>query len=114
MTLELLLKHLGDAVKRHLDYLDIDNIEGGTILPREVNDDEVVYQLIIKRGKDKPIAGVEQQPSSTSKTCPRCPRCKSTSAGCEFFDEGTCRGVVYPTYPPQYDPCVFSQTTNCR
>lgn len=36
-----------------------------------------------------------------------CPRCKSTKDGCEFFDNGICRGVVYTTYPPQYDPCVF-------
>lgn len=54
MTIEFLLEHLGDAVKRHLDYLEIYNIDGGTILPCEVKDDEVVYQLIIKRAKDKP------------------------------------------------------------
>lgn len=37
-----------------------------------------------------------------------CPRCKPSNRGCEFFnDDGSCRGVVYPTSPPQYDPCVF-------
>ena len=38
-----------------------------------------------------------------------CPRCKKSKEGCEFYDKGTCRGIVYPTYPPQYDPCVFEK-----
>lgn len=38
-----------------------------------------------------------------------CPRCKNSKNGCEFYDKGTCRGIVYPTYPPQYDPCVFER-----
>lgn len=39
----------------------------------------------------------------------KCPRCKNSKDGCEFYDKGTCRGVCYPTYPPQYDPCVFEK-----
>ena len=39
----------------------------------------------------------------------KCPRCKNSKNGCEFYDKGTCRGIVYPTYPPQYDPCVFER-----
>ncbi len=39
----------------------------------------------------------------------KCPRCKNSKNGCEFYDKGTCRGIVYPTYPPQYDPCVFEK-----
>lgn len=25
----------------------------------------------------------------------------------ELLDGGVCKGVVHPTNPPQYDPCVF-------
>lgn len=39
----------------------------------------------------------------------KCPRCKNSKDGCEFYDKGTCRGICYPTYPPQYDPCVFEK-----
>lgn len=39
----------------------------------------------------------------------RCPHCKNSKNGCEFYDKGTCRGICYPTYPPQYDPCVFEK-----
>lgn len=39
----------------------------------------------------------------------KCPRCKNSKNGCEFYDKGTCRGIVYSTYPPQYDPCVFEK-----
>ncbi len=118
MTLELLLKHLEDAIKRHLDYLEIEDVEGGSIFPHEINDDEVTYRLVIKRKKQD---GAEKSKSletpsvsnrllvesPSSPVAKNCPRCKSTSAGCEFFDNGICRGVVYPTYPPQYDKCVF-------
>lgn len=38
-----------------------------------------------------------------------CPRCRKSKEGCEFYDKGTCRGIVYPTYPPQFDPCVFEK-----
>ena len=47
-----------------------------------------------------------------SRVARRCPRCKSSAAGCEFLDGETCKGVVYPTCPPQYDPCVFLDSTN--
>lgn len=40
----------------------------------------------------------------------RCPRCKTKREGCEFLQvNGECRGVVYPTYPPQYPKCVFDK-----
>ena len=38
-----------------------------------------------------------------------CPRCRKSKEGCEFYDKGTCRGICYPTYPPQFDPCVFEK-----
>lgn len=44
--------------------------------------------------------------SSKKKTCTRCKQCKD---GCEFYDKGICRGVVYPTNPPQYDKCEFDE-----
>jgi len=35
-----------------------------------------------------------------------CPRGKTNSKECEFLDkDGTCSGIVYPTYPPQLDRC---------
>jgi len=43
---------------------------------------------------------------SGKKTCRRCKQCKD---GCEFYDKGICRGVVYPTNPPQYDKCEFDE-----
>lgn len=41
-----------------------------------------------------------EQPPTT------CLRGMTSSEGCEFLDhDGTCMGVCYPTYPPQYDKC---------
>lgn len=130
MTLELLMKHLAEAVKMHLDYLEIDanDIKGGAVIPHEINDDEVTYRLVIKRGKNvvkydepnqpvktddgttelKPTAStaINAQPTASQK--PRCcSRGKTSELGCEYFDNGICRGICYPTYPPQYDPCMF-------
>ena len=35
-----------------------------------------------------------------------CPRGKTSPKECEFLDKnGTCTGIVYPTYPPQRDMC---------
>ena len=46
--------------------------------------------------------------STTSTGC--CPRCKSQREGCEFLQsDGECRGIVYPTYPPQYPKCVYDK-----
>lgn len=48
---------------------------------------------------------------ATSTSAPRCPRGKSDNCGCEFLDtDGTCKGIVFPTYPPQYDICPFTIT----
>ncbi len=41
-----------------------------------------------------------------------CRRWESGGDGCEFNDNGVCRGVVYPTYPPQYDDCIFHSKGN--
>ncbi|MBO6031894.1 MAG: hypothetical protein J6Q22_10675 [Prevotella sp.] len=39
-----------------------------------------------------------------------CPRCKSKKGGCEFLQEnGECHGIVCPTYPPQYQKCVYER-----
>lgn len=43
---------------------------------------------------------------------PTCMRCKSCKDGCEFYDRGFCRGVVYPTYPPKYKRCEFENNGN--
>lgn len=52
--------------------------------------------------------------AGTSDTSRKCPRCKASALGCEFNDGGVCKGVVYPTNPPQYDPCVFGSRTEAR
>ena len=128
MTLEFLMKHVTDAVKMHLDYLEIDAIDGGSILPHEINDDEVIYRLVVKRAKNRAMAtlkthddqiatltpSISSACTSTSDACRKCPRYKSTERDCEFFDNGICRGVVYPTYPPQYDPCVYTNRLEAR
>lgn len=41
-----------------------------------------------------------------------CMRGKSCKDGCEFYDRGFCRGVCYPTYPPQYKKCDFENNGN--
>ena len=41
-----------------------------------------------------------------------CPRCKRSKETCEYYDNGICRGVVYATYPPQYDMCVYKTPSN--
>ena len=38
-----------------------------------------------------------------------CPRGYHSKLGCQSYDKGTCRGICYPTYPQQYDPCVFEE-----
>ena len=52
------------------------------------------------------INGISSVPNTNRKTCRRCKQCKD---GCEFYDKGICRGIVYPTYPPQYDKCEFDK-----
>ena len=46
------------------------------------------------------------------KSTPHCMRGKSCKDGCEFYDRGFCRGVCYPTYPPQYKRCEFENNGN--
>lgn len=46
-------------------------------------------------------------------TVKRCPRGRDRMRGCEFLQpDGKCHGVCYPTYPPQYDDCVFDFRVN--
>lgn len=52
------------------------------------------------------IVGGGPVDDSKKKTCIRCKQCKD---GCEFYDNGICRGVVYPTNPPQYGKCEFDK-----
>ena len=52
------------------------------------------------------VNGISSVPNTNRKTCRRCKQCKD---GCEFYDKGICRGIVYPTYPPQYDKCEFDK-----
>ena len=52
------------------------------------------------------VNGISSIPNTNRKTCRRCKQCKD---GCEFYDKGICRGIVYPTYPPQYDKCEFDK-----
>ena len=55
---------------------------------------------------DKWTVNMEFIDANKKKTCKRCKQCKD---GCEFYDKGICRGVVYPTNPPQYDKCEFDK-----
>lgn len=59
---------------------------------------------------------IETQDSSTCLCAKSCPRCKTSPNGCEFLESTTrlCKGVCYPTHPPQYDPCVFLTSTNTK
>lgn len=52
------------------------------------------------------VNGISFVPNTNRKTC-RC--CKTCKEGCEFYDKGICRGIVYPTNPPQYDKCEFDK-----
>ena len=36
-----------------------------------------------------------------------CARNQNSKGGCEFYDNGICRGVVFTSYPPQYKKCAF-------
>ena len=45
------------------------------------------------------------------KSADACRRGKSSQRGCEFYDKGLCRGIVFLTNPPQFDPCKFEDTT---
>lgn len=69
-----------------------------------------------KKPKDDPrqmdLFAAQSTSDATSVASRKCPRCKASALDCEFFDDGTCRGVVYPTNSPQYDPCVFCVTVN--
>jgi len=49
---------------------------------------------------------------SRVKSPTHCMRGKSCKDGCEFYDRGFCRGIVYPTYPPQYKRCDFENNGN--
>lgn len=55
---------------------------------------------------DKWIVGGISVDNGGKKICRRCKQCKD---GCEFYDKGICRGICYPTYPPQYDKCEFDK-----
>ena len=52
------------------------------------------------------VNGISSVPNTNRKTCRLCKQCKD---GCEFYDKGICRGIVYPTNPPQYDKCEFDE-----
>ena len=54
-----------------------------------------------------PVIGVTYTPKPSP-----CMRGKSCKDGCEFYDRGFCRGVCYPTYPPQYKRCEFENNGN--
>ena len=52
------------------------------------------------------VNGISLVPNTNRKTCRYCKTCKD---GCEFYDKGICRGIVYSTNPPQYDKCEFDK-----
>lgn len=56
-----------------------------------------------------PSARPKSLPEWASRTEERCIMGKTCqeASGCPFLEGRTCRGVVFPTYPPQYDDCRF-------
>lgn len=52
----------------------------------------------------------DKKPILEDHNCPHgCPQCRNSKDGCDLYDKGICRGIYYPTDPPQYDPCVFNK-----
>ena len=62
-----------------------------------------------KKAGDEPTT--EPNKGAQPKKANTCCRGKSSQRGCEFYDKGLCRGLVFLTNPPQFDPCKFEDTT---
>ena len=82
----------------------------GCIKPSHVYDlvDEALQRLGATCTKMK----VSEVRAEANDHCtPICPRCQQKKEGCDYLDSDgkTCRGIVYPTFPPQYAPCVFNK-----
>ena len=73
------------------------SIDNGTYTERKIDRTDGIWGITI---------------NPQDKSTPHCMRGKSCKDGCEFYDRGFCRGVCYPTYPPQYKRCEFETNGN--
>ena len=73
------------------------SIDNGTYTERKIDRTDGIWGITI---------------NPQDKSTPHCMRGKSCKDGCEFYDRGFCRGVCYPTYPPQYKRCEFENNGN--
>lgn len=59
--------------------------------------------------KLEPVEAMKIEPVNREKVCRRG---KASCEGCEWLEGKTCRGVVFPTNPPQYPECEFKKNSN--
>ena len=59
--------------------------------------------------KLEPVEAVKIEPVKHEKVCRRG---KASCEGCEWLDGKICRGIVFPTDPPQYPECEFKKGSN--
>lgn len=80
-------------------------------LPRVIKVEKVceVLTAALRRDAEQKEHDLERDPPpdlTVHTPTTACPRGKTSSKECEFLDkDGTCNGIVYPTYPPQLDRC---------
>lgn len=104
-----------DPVKRRANFLEYYDTAAkydfGGPVPADDDDDCTEYVKHDPEEKCEFVKG-EDGPPLKFDDKPMCDRCKSSKDGCEFYDRGFCRGVCYPTYPPQYRKCLFERNDN--
>ena len=89
--------------------------ETGNIVYRTDNFDKfLAWLMTMKKAENNKVKDCDKTANDKILNAPKesepvCIRgiSKCNAGRCEFNDKGICRGVVFPTYPPQYDPCVF-------
>ena len=82
--------------------------------------DEIGYDEVLSKhsttanvdGEDDDWVGRNGKKESVLEpTAPICPGSRKKKAGCPLLQsDGSCHGIVCPTYPPQYPKCVFEGT----
>lgn len=106
-----------DPVKRRANFLEYYDTAAkydfdGPV-PADDNDDDDCTEYVKQDPEEKcEFVKGEDGPQLKWDDRPRCDRCKTSKDGCEFYDGGFCRGVCYPTYPPQYRKCLFERNDN--
>ncbi len=107
-----------DPVKRRANFLEYYDTAAkydfdGPVPADDDDDDDDCAEYVKQDPKEKcEFVKGEDGPQLKWDDRPRCYRCKTSKDGCEFYDKGFCRGVCYPTYPPQYRKCLFERNDN--